>query len=101
MNRRTKRNKYRKLQKKLENTIAFFERLPYIENCFKEKKEIKVLSCFESVDKYLGVPEDVAKNLSKNEVARQFAEEITKHPELIRKTDLGFGIRYDLFVVEN
>jgi hypothetical protein len=102
MNRKTKRNKYKKLQRKLQNEIDFWERKQqidaFVEN--SQRREIRTVSVMYNLmgaDRFLG-------NITPDEniirVAHRMAEEILKHKEFIKVTDTGFGYRYDLFIVK-
>ena len=102
MNRKAKRNKFKKLQRKLQNEIDFLKRKQqidaFVEN--SQRREIRTVSVMYNPmvsDRFLG-------NITPDEniirVAHRMAEEILKHKEFIKVTDTGYGIRYDLAIIE-
>lgn len=104
MNRRAKRNKYKKLQRELETKIKSYK-LWQAADAFgranSKTSKIRQLSCFREMmfmDQTYN-PESIKENYKKD-VVRQLAEEILKHNELMKITDTGYGYRYDILVVE-
>ena len=100
MNRKAKRNKYKKLQRELERKIAFFDSRRAIEGCFSTELKTQTLSCFKPIEEYSRLPPNVIKEYYEKEVSKQIAEEILKHKEFYKVTDTGFGYRYDLTIVK-
>ena len=100
MNRRAKRNKYKKLQRELERKIEMFNARSRFEHCFSKDVKIQQISCFKPIEEYSRLPADTIKEYYKKEIAFQMAEEILKHPEFFKLTDTGFGYRYDLSIVK-
>lgn len=103
MNRKAKRNKYRKLQRELERKIDDYNRVinlhSFAESCRKEVK-IQQISCMKLIEEYSRLPPNVLKEYYEKEIAHQMAEEILKHPEFYKITDTGYGYRYDLSIVK-
>jgi len=104
MNRKAKRNKYKKLQRELETEIKSYK-LRQVADAFaranSKTSKVRQLSCFREmmwIDQTYN-PE-VIKADYKKDVVRQLAEEILKHNELMKITDTGYGYRYDILVVE-
>ena len=100
MNRRAKRNKYKKLQRELESKIEMFNARSRFEHCFSKEVKIQQISCFKPIEEYSRLPADTIKEYYKKEIAFQMAEEILKHPEFFKLTDTGFGYKYDLSIVK-
>ena len=100
MNRRAKRNKYKKLQIELERKIEMFNAKSRLEHCFSKDVKIQQISCFKPIEEYSRLPADTIKEYYKKEIAFQMAEEILKHPEFFKLTDTGFGYKYDLSIVK-
>ena len=100
MNRRAKRNKYKKLQRELERKIEMFNARSRFEHCFSKDVKIQQISCFKPIEEYTRLPADTIKEYYKKEIAFQMAEEILKHPDFFKLTDTGFGYRYDLSIVK-
>ena len=103
MNRKAKRNKFKNLQRKLQNEIDFIKRKQqidaFVEN--SQRRNIRTVSVMYNpmyADRFLG-------NITPDEniirVAHRMAEEILKHKEFIKVTDTGFGYRYDLSIIES
>lgn len=104
MNRKAKRNKYKKLQRELEVEIKSYK-CKQVADAFdranSKLQKIRQLSCFREMlmaDQAI-VPDSLKENYKKD-VVRQLAEEILKHNELMKITDTGYGYRYDILVVE-
>lgn len=104
MNRKAKRNKYKKLQRELEAEIKSYK-CRQVADAFdranSKVQKIRQLSCFREMlmtDQAI-VPDYLEENYKKD-VVRQLAEEILKHNELMKITDTGYGYRYDILVVE-
>ena len=102
MNRKAKRNKYKKLQIKLQNEIDFWKRKQqidaFIEN--SQRREIRTVSVMYNplgADRFLG---NIEPDTNIVMAVNRMAEEILKHKEFIKVTDAGFGYRYDLFIVK-
>ena len=102
MNRKAKRNKFKKLQRKLQNEIDFLKRKQqidaFVEN--SQRREIRTVSVMYRqmcADRFLG---DITPDENIIRVAHRMAEEILKHKEFIKITDTGYGIRYDLSIIE-
>lgn len=100
MNRRAKRNKYKKLQRELERRIEMFNARSRFEHCFSKDVKIQQISCFKPIEEYSRLPADTIKEYYKKEIAFQMTEEILKHPDFFKLTDTGFGYRYDLSIVK-
>ena len=105
MNRKAKRNKYKKLQRELEREIGFYKRQRFVDAFRENSVELKTqrIFCFrpmEADSKYINLPPEVIKEYHRKEVAQQIAEEILKHKEFFSIEDLGFGYRYDLEIVK-
>lgn len=104
MNRKAKRNKYKKLQRELEKEIKSYKRRQVadaFDRANSRVSKIQQLSCFREmmcVDQTYN-PEFIKENYKKD-VVRQLAEEILKRNELMKITDTGYGYRYDILVVE-
>ena len=103
MNRKAKRNKFKKLQRKLQKEIDFLKRKQqidaFVEN--SQRRNIRTVSVMYNpmcADRFLG-------NITPDEniirVAHRMAGEILKHKEFIKVTDTGFGCRYDLSIIES
>lgn len=102
MNRKAKRNKYKKLQRKLQNEIDFWEIRQQIEAFVEnsQRREIRTVSVMYNplgTDRFLG-------NITPDEniirVAHRMAEEILKHKEFIKVTDTGYGFLYQLDIIK-
>ena len=102
MNRRAKRNKYRREKAKLENTIEMLTlRNAFCDNA--EKKDIVTLSAFEArsfTDAYSVLEPPQIKEYKKQEICKQFAQTILNNFDFVRKTESDCGIGYDLMVVK-
>lgn len=104
MNRRAKRNKYKKLQRELETEIKFYkgrQMADAFNRANSRAYKIQLLSCFREMrfmDQAYN-PEFIKENYKKD-VVRQLAGEILKRNELMKITDTGYGYRYDILVVE-
>jgi hypothetical protein len=101
MNRRAKRNKYRREKAKLENTIEMLT----LRNAFcdAQKKDIVTLSAFEArsfTDAYSVLEPPQIKEYKKQDICKQFAQTILNNFDFVRKTESDCGIRYDLMVVK-
>lgn len=106
MNRKAKRNKYKKLQRELEREIGFYKRQRFVD-AFERANSTEVktqqIFCFRQIgadSKYINLPPEAIKEYHQKEVARQIAEEILKHKEFFSVEDLGFGYRYGLEIVK-
>ena len=102
MNRKAKRNKYKKLQIKLQNEIDFLKRKQqidaFVEN--SQRREIRTVSVMYNplgVDRFLDNIEPDANIVL---AANRMAEEILKHKEFIKITDTGYGILYQLSIIK-
>lgn len=104
MNRKAKRNKYKKLQRELKKEIESYKCRQFadaFDRANSTVQKIRMLSCFrEMPDLELALVPYGIKDYSKKEVVHQLAEEILKHNELMKITDTGYGYRYDILVVE-
>jgi hypothetical protein len=104
MNRKAKRNKYKKLQRELEKEIQSYktwQMADAFDRANSKASKIRQLSCFrEMLDLEQVVAPELRKDNYKKDVVRQLAEEILKHNELMKITDCGYGYRYDILVVE-
>lgn len=104
MNRKAKRNKYKKLQRELEAEIKSYK-LRQVADAFdranSKTSKIRLLSCFREMPDFEQTynPKFI-KEYYKEDVVRQLAEEILKRNELMKITDTGYGYRYDILVVE-
>ena len=104
MNRKAKRNKYKKLQRELEKEIKSYKGRQMADAFCKANSrasKIRQLSCFREMmfmDQTYN-PEFI-KEYYKKDIVRQLAEEILKHNELMKITATGYGYRYDILVVE-
>ena len=102
MNRKAKRNKYKKLQIKLQNEIDFLKRKQQID-AFAEnsqRREIRTVSVMYNplgADMFLG---NIEPDTNIVLAANRMAEEILKHKEFIRITDTGYGILYQLSIIK-
>ena len=101
MNRKAKRNKFKKLQRKYESTLALFDARTKFEHCFSKEVKVKRISCFKPIEEFARLPKEKIKEIYQKEVANQIAEEILKHEEIMTVTDTGYGYRYDFQFVEN
>lgn len=100
MNRKAKRNKYKKELRKLEQKVKFYEDSARFDHIFQKDLKIQRISCMKPIEEYSRIPADVIKEVYTKEVARHIAEEILKHQEYFKITDTGFGYRYDLDIVK-
>lgn len=104
MNRKAKRNKYKKLQRELKKEIESYK-CRQVADAFNRAnskvQKIRQLSCFREMPdlEQTFVPYGIKENYKKD-VVRQLAEEILKRNELMKITDTGYGYRYDILVVE-
>jgi len=102
MNRKAKRNKYKKLQRKLQNEMDFWKEVQQIE-AFTEnskRREIRTVSVLynpNGPDKFLG---GIEPDVNIVMAANRMAEEILKHKEFIKITDTGYGILYQLDIIK-
>lgn len=102
MNRKAKRNKYKKLQIKLQNEIDFLKRKQQID-AFTEnsqRREIRTVSVMYNplgADRFLG---NIEPDTNIVLAANRMAEEILKHKEFIKITDTGYGILYQLSIIK-
>ena len=102
MNRKAKRNKYKKLQRKLQNEFDFWREMRQID-AFTEnsqKREIRTVSVMynpNGADRFLG---GIGPDLNIVMAANRMAEEILKHKEFIKITDTGYGILYQLDIIK-
>ena len=102
MNRRAKRNKYRREKAKFEETI----RMLTLRNAFcdnAEKREVVTLSVFE-VRSFTDVcsilePQQI-KEYKKREICKQFAQTILNNFDFVKKTESDCGTRYDIMIVK-
>lgn len=101
MNRRAKRNKYRKLQKELEKKYEAAIAMAHFSKGEK-RQEVKVqqISCLKVIEDYSRLSVTDIKELYRKEIAQQIAEEILKHKDYFKVTDTGYGYRYDLSIVK-
>ena len=102
MNRKAKRNKYKRLQRELQDQIDFYKRKKdidaFVEN--SQRKEIITVSVMYnpmSNDRFIGEMDPDAYRII---IAKKMAEELLKHNEFIKCTDTGYGYKYDLLVVK-
>lgn len=100
MNRKAKRNKYKKLQRELEGRIKAFDAMTKNEHYFQKNLKVQQISCFRPIEDYAKLPADVIKEYYQKEVAKQIAEEILKHKDFFRITDTGYGYIYDLSIIK-
>lgn len=100
MNRKAKRNKYKKLQRELERKLEMYKARTSLEHCFSKNVKVQQISCFKPIKEYSRLPVEAVKECYQKEVARQIAEEILKHQDYFKITDTGFGYRYDLSIVK-
>ena len=103
MNRKAKRNKYKKLQRELQNEISFYKRRQLLDAfaASSQRKEIRTVSVMYSpmtTDRFLG---NIEPDTQLVMATRRLTEEIMKHKEFIKITDTGYGLRYDLQIVES
>lgn len=101
MNRKAKRNKYRREKAKLESTIEWLT----LRNAFcgnAQKKEIVTLSAFEArsfTDAYSVLESPQIKEYKKQEICKQFAQTILNNFDFVKKTESDCGTRYDIMIV--
>ena len=102
MNRKAKRNKYKRLQRELQGQIDFYKRKQnidaFVEN--SQQREIRIISVMYnpmSNDRFIGEMDPDAYRII---IAKKMVEELLKHNEFIKCTDTGYGYRYDLLVVK-
>ena len=102
MNRKAKRNKYKRLQRELQDQIDFYKRKKdidaFVEN--SQRKGIRTVSVMYnpmSNDRFIG---EMDPDTYRTIIAKKMAEEILKHNEFIKCTDTGYGYKYDLLVVK-
>jgi hypothetical protein len=101
MNRRAKRNKYRRLQKELEKKYeAAIALAHFSKNANKKEIKVQQISCLKLIEDYSVIPVGEIKELYRKEIAQQIAEEILKHKDYFTITDTGYGYRYDLSIVK-
>lgn len=104
MNRKAKRNKYKKLCRELESKIKLYKYILSkrgLDVINSKTNKIRLLTCFREMpdlDQAL-VPYGIKENYKKD-VVHQLAEEILKRNELMKITDTGYGYRYEILVVE-
>jgi hypothetical protein len=102
MNRKAKRNKYKRLQRELQNQINFWKRKQdvdaFVENSQRQKiRTISVIYNPMFKDRFIG---DMDPDTYRIIIAKKMAEELLKHNEFIKCTDTGYGYKYDLLVVK-
>lgn len=100
MNRRAKRNKYKKIVRNLENRISFYERKMVVDHCFSKDVKVQQIQCFKPVEEYSKIPTEIIKEQYQKEVAKQIAEEILKHQDYFKVQDTGYGYIYGLSIVK-
>lgn len=100
MNRKAKRNKYKKLQRKLEQRLEAFNARVKMEHCFSKDLKIQHISYMKPIEEYSKLSAGVNKEIYTKEVARGIAEEILKHRDFFKATDTRCGYRYDLAIVK-
>lgn len=102
MNRKAKRNKYKKEKAKLESTI----RMLMLRNAFcdnAEKKEVVTLSAFEARsfnDVCCVLEPSQIKEYKRVEICRQFAQTIMNNFSLVKQTEDELGVRYDIQILK-
>lgn len=102
MNRKAKRNKYKKEKAKLESTI----RMLMLRNAFcdnAEKKEVVTLSAFEARsfnDVCCVLEPSQIKEYKRVEICKQFAHTIMNNFSLVKQTEDELGIRYDIQILK-
>ena len=101
MNRRAKRNKYRKEKAKLENTIKMLTlRNAFCDNA--ERKDIVTLSIYKEkilLENTKLSAEDI-KNYKTYQMCYELAKTFAEHPELMKRTENENGIRFDIQIVK-
>jgi len=101
MNRKAKRNKYKREKAKLEATIKMLTlRNAFCDNA--EKKEVVTLSAFEARsfnDVCCVLEPSQIKEYKRVEICRQFAQTIMNNFSLVKQTEDELGIRYDIQIV--
>lgn len=104
MNRKAKRNKYKKLQRALQSEIKSYK-CRQVADAFTKansiERKIRMLSCYrDMLDLEQAIVPEYLKEKLQADVVKQLAEEILKHNELLKITDCDSGYRYDILVVE-
>ena len=105
MNRKAKRNKYKKLtseyiilKKDFDN---FKEFKAFQENC--NKREVTTISAMLIDNSFLNsqciLPEDTVKELREKEMIKNLCENLISNMQLFRTTKTEIGIKYDLQIV--
>ena len=101
MNRRAKRNKYRREKAKLESTIKMLSvRKAFCDNA--EKKEVVTLSAFRArsfIDVQSVLDPSQMEEYERHEICKQFAQTILNNFNLVKKTESDCGTRYDIMIV--
>lgn len=102
MNRKAKRNKYKRLQRELQSQINFWKRKQDIDAFCEnsQRREIRTISVMYnpmSNDRFIGEMDPDAYRII---IAKKMVEELLKHNEFIKCTDTGYGYKYDLVVVK-
>jgi len=102
MNRKAKRNKYRREKAKLEGIIEMLTfRNAFCDNA--EKKEVVTLSAFEArsfTDAYSVLEPSQIKEYKKQEICKQFAQTILSNFDFVKKTETDCGTKYDIMIVK-
>lgn len=101
MNRRAKRNKYRREKAKLESTIKMLTvRNAFCDNA--EKREVVTLSAFMAhsfIDTQSVLGPSQMEEYEKHEICSQFTQTILNNFDLVKKTETDCGTRYDIMIV--
>lgn len=102
MNRKAKRNKFKRLQRELQDQIDFYKRKKnidaFVEN--SQRKEIRVISVMYNPMSNDRFNCEMDPDTYRIIIAKKMAEELLKHNKFIKCTDTGYGYRYDLLVVQ-
>lgn len=102
MNRKAKRNKYKREKAKLEATIKMLT----LRNAFcdsAERREIITLSAFKArpfVDVQSVLGPSQMKEYERHEICSQLSQAILNNFDLVKKTESDCGTRYDIQIVK-
>lgn len=105
MNRKAKRNKYKKLKTEYINLEKDYDRFKafkaFQENC--TRREITTISTMlidnSVLDSHCILPEDTVKEMREKEMIKNLCENLISNMQLFRTTKTEIGTKYDLQVV--
>lgn len=100
MNRRAKRQKYRRMEQKYKNEIrGYLTRDALMRSCTEIKREIRTISVLFHDDFSTALANSSMNEIQKQIAAHRIADEIIKHKEFVKVTDTGYGILCQLDIV--